>query len=423
MCIICVKNKGIAMPTTEVIENMWNNNPDGAGIMYTKKGTVRIDKGYKKLDDLKKRLTKLEGEIDTKKEAVVLHFRIGTAGGNTPQNTHPFAISDDISTLQTLRLKTDVGVAHNGVIHITPRQKDISDTMEYIASQLAPLKRAVPEFYKSKDLMTMISNAISSKMAFLTGNGAVYTIGAFVEDPKTKLLYSNTTYSYSRWYRSAYVNSYGTGNYTYSSANSRWDWSNEDDEEDEYFCYTNKDGKYVSEKMRKTGASLASDGYGYIPSSGSASRLDKKWLMPLEKGEFVLDHESGEVFELEDLDLWMDYHGTLFMVDYEADRAYEIIGDYDVYGPDGLSVKMDWKNTMVMTIADEEYTFEEVFTPYSADADMEDNGAVNGTENAENVESTKGSTDSDEKSTELSTAVSTVESTAGAPNDSGKDVN
>ena len=31
MCIIVVKKAGIAAPSEEMVENMWNHNPDGAG--------------------------------------------------------------------------------------------------------------------------------------------------------------------------------------------------------------------------------------------------------------------------------------------------------------------------------------------------------------------------------------------------------
>ena len=67
--------------------------------MYTKNGKVIIDKGYMSLEALKAALKKIAKEVDLTKEAMVLHFRIGTAGGNTPQNTHPFPVMDSIGGL------------------------------------------------------------------------------------------------------------------------------------------------------------------------------------------------------------------------------------------------------------------------------------------------------------------------------------
>lgn len=46
MCIIVVKKAGIAAPSEEMFENMWNHNPDGAGFMYTANGGVCIEKGF-----------------------------------------------------------------------------------------------------------------------------------------------------------------------------------------------------------------------------------------------------------------------------------------------------------------------------------------------------------------------------------------
>jgi hypothetical protein len=60
----------------------------------------------------------------------------------------------------------------------------------------------VPKFYKNKDLMEMISNAIESKMAFLDKEGKIYTIGNFVEEGGIK--YSNTTYKAWRYSKSSY---------------------------------------------------------------------------------------------------------------------------------------------------------------------------------------------------------------------------
>ena len=147
MCIIACKPEGVEMPSVHTISNMWHNNPDGAGIMYNYEGRVHIRKGLMDLDDFIKELGHIREKVDLKSAAVVMHFRIATHGGVKPENTHPFPVSDSIPALRKTKLTTRLGVAHNGIISITPREKDISDTMEYIASQLAPLSRALPKFY------------------------------------------------------------------------------------------------------------------------------------------------------------------------------------------------------------------------------------------------------------------------------------
>lgn len=211
MCIIATKPMGVALPDYDLFRTMWNNNSDGAGFMYVENGAVRIEKGFMKYKHFTKALNKVAQRIDTTKTAMVFHFRITTHGGTKAENTHPFPISDRVGVLSKRKLSTDVGVAHNGIIDCVVPRKGISDTMEYIASQLAPLKRAVPEFYKSKDLMLMVENAIESKMAFLASDGSIYTIGEFNEHDG--MYFSN--YSYEK-YSSRY------GSYNWMKYYSEW---------------------------------------------------------------------------------------------------------------------------------------------------------------------------------------------------------
>lgn len=194
MCVIAAKPAGIDMPTDKEIETMWWKNPDGAGIMYAIDGKVQIEKGFMTLENFRQKIAELDKKLNLKSLSVVMHFRIATHGGTTPENTHPFPISDSIGMLKKRKLTTDLGVAHNGIIHVTPR-KDISDTMEYIAGQLAPLKRAVPNFYRDKDLLKMIEHATDSKLAFLDGKGRIELVGEFIENNGIK--YSNR--SFENW--------------------------------------------------------------------------------------------------------------------------------------------------------------------------------------------------------------------------------
>ena len=154
------------------------------------------------LKALKKALKTLEKEIDTTATPIILHFRIGTSGGNTAANTHPFPVSENLAALQKTQLTTPLAVAHNGVIDIRPRKKDISDTMEYILSQLAPLYQLKKDFYRLEAGKQLIYNAIQSKMAFMDAAGRISLIGKFEKDGE--YYFSNSSYrayyrSYSYW--------------------------------------------------------------------------------------------------------------------------------------------------------------------------------------------------------------------------------
>ena len=204
MCIIAAKPAGVKMPDANTIETMWYANPHGAGLMYpvtqtvkvkgktTTTKVVQIEKGFMKLSDFQARLIELGKSMDLTATPVVLHFRITTHGGTCPENTHPFPVTDSVGMLKKLRCTSSLGVAHNGIIHsVTPR-KGISDTMEYVATQLAPLHKALPRWWENKHALQMVENAIGSKLAILTPEGSIHLIGKFETD--NGIHYSNSSY-------------------------------------------------------------------------------------------------------------------------------------------------------------------------------------------------------------------------------------
>lgn len=278
MCIIAAKPSGVAMPTRDTIRNMWNVNSDGAGIMYVENNKVRIEKGFMKYKSFAKKLDELERRLDLTATPLVMHFRITTHGGTKPENTHPFPITDSIGALKKLKSYADVGVAHNGIITSVSPREGISDTMEYIATQLAPLKRALPRFYANKDAMLLVKNAIESKMAFLTKEGKIYTIGDFIEDKG--VLYSNGSYQKSY--------------YHYRSLGG---WN----------CYADWD-KYLDEAPWAT--DTVDDG-------------DCEVLQWLDEGEFVRFPGGGL---MENEDFLIDEINGVWRYDYQADAAVRVSG-------------------------------------------------------------------------------------------------
>lgn len=308
MCIIMAKPKGIAMPDEDTMHCMWVHNPDGAGFMYVKDGRVHIEKGFMKYELFKAALKKAAKSVDFKNTAVVMHFRITTHGGTTPENTHPFPITDSIGKLKKLKQDASIAVAHNGIIpSVTPR-KGISDTMEYIATQLAPLSKAVPSFYKDANLMLMISNATSSKLAFLTGAGKIYTVGNFISDGGR--LYSNTSYE-----------------------------------------------PYFYKKYTATAWSDYDDYYGYLGASGSACErilpaecsnwgdYEQRELMWLDaaKGDFVVDPSNTWI---DGDDYAVDDNDVVYLYDADYDCFIPMIG-YRAYTAQGGNLHFDERSGLV----------------------------------------------------------------------------
>ncbi len=197
MCIIAAKMKNVAMPSEDTLVTMFENNPDGAGLMWAVDGHVHIEKGFMEYSDFAKKIEELGKTHNLTAIPIVMHFRIATHGGVCPDNCHPFPISDSMGMLKKRQVRTDIGVAHNGVIYIKT-DDGVSDTMQYIATTLAPLRRAVPKFYKNTDLLQMIKNTTGSKLAFLDKKGEITLVGDFVHHEG--IFYSNTSYE-PRFYR------------------------------------------------------------------------------------------------------------------------------------------------------------------------------------------------------------------------------
>lgn len=306
MCVICAKPAGVDMPSEGDIMNMWLTNRDGAGFMYPENGKVHIEKGFMKYDEFVARLDEFGKTHDLKATPLVMHFRITTHGGTSAENCHPFPITDSIGMLKKLNCTTKVGIAHNGIISITPR-KGISDTMEYIASQLAPLHRAIPKFYKDKNLMLMISNAIDSKMAFLVPNGNIYTIGDF--ENVDGVLYSNLYWTYGKRFRDL---SYGYTDYG---------WGDDDD-------------VYDYRSALKSEYDVDADG-----------EFDCKYLMWLDesKGEFAIDEDGSPI---DDDAIAIDQNNQPYLYDYNEDIWYEapFVRCYDV---NYMALKFNWESEMV----------------------------------------------------------------------------
>lgn len=187
MCIIAIKPKGVNGVSKDILENCFDNNPDGAGFMYNDNGKVVIKKGFMKFEDLWQAVRGIK-KIEAK--TLVYHFRIGTSGGNVAKNTHPFPISGETKDLEKLEVVTDIGFAHNGVIDIDV-DKGISDTMTYI-KRIAKFKKLIGA--QDADFLALMGlSTKGSRLTILYPNGAVITTGnGWIVD--NDITYSNGTY-------------------------------------------------------------------------------------------------------------------------------------------------------------------------------------------------------------------------------------
>jgi hypothetical protein len=345
MCIIAAKPAGVKMPDLDTIERMWYGNPDGAGIMYALDGKVHIEKGLMTLLAVEAKLEELSKTVDLDNTGVVMHFRITTHGGTRPENTHPFPITDSIKMLQRTKVTTSIGVAHNGIIDITPRSKDISDTMEYIAAQLAPLSRALPEWYHNADALTLVKNGIQSKMAVLTGTGEIVTIGDFVEHDGIQ--YSN--HSFESWGK------YRFGNYSYYCGMDDYDdacWTTAHSAKSDKTTATStgkSKSKPTGKCVKKSGAPLKLAEHMPEPSPLVIS-VALMWIPEKDPAAFVSD-DKGELKDAEDY--FLDRKGNVYEYDYDGMYAVECPG-YTAFTGTGLPIDFDDDYASLECVLDED---------------------------------------------------------------------
>ena len=210
MCIIAVKPIGEELMERRVLENCFDYNNDGAGLMYNLDGKVYIEKGYMNFKNFYNRLLELDKEIGLKDRGLVMHFRITTSGGTSAQNCHPFSISNDEKVLKALNVTTDVGVAHNGIIpSYVPKGGTLSDTQLFIKDYLYYIKEENENFLTNPSLLFAIEKTVQSKLCFLDGEGNITTVGKFISEDN--YLFSNETYLdltdlYKSWNTSYYYN-------------------------------------------------------------------------------------------------------------------------------------------------------------------------------------------------------------------------
>ena len=219
MCIIIAKPAGVKMPSSTILSNCFDNNPDGAGIMLSAKGKVYGFKGLMTFDAVEFQLKKLQktfGSLD--KLPVVLHFRIGTHGSNIAANTHPFPVSSSYKAMRRLEWTSTLGMAHNGIIHAMSSHQDIkrenvSDTMAFIKHIVHPIAN-VCNIMRNDKLLNAMLLASGSKLAFLDDKGTLRALGDFqVSDG---VYYSNTSYKEARKI---------TTSLGYNSSWYDWDWN------------------------------------------------------------------------------------------------------------------------------------------------------------------------------------------------------
>lgn len=195
MCVIAYFEKDRELNKQELI-NCFNENPDGAGIMYfdKKKSRVHIQKGFMTFDEFWDVASKLPTYLDR-----VFHFRIATSGKVSGACCHPFPITHDYKLMSRTDVWCKKGMVHNGVMSdYTPAlgmKASHSDTMQFIREVVHPLGEAI----HNTAVHELWEKAMGTNKYIVLSQKGVDVIGNFVQSKESGALYSNSSYTGSRW--------------------------------------------------------------------------------------------------------------------------------------------------------------------------------------------------------------------------------
>ena len=180
MCIIVYKQ----LPSTDTLRACWDNNPDGAGIMWAAGDHVSIRKGFMTWPDFLEALDEVTSAIDVEDTPMALHFRIATHGAVVPGCCHPFA------KMRAIKIEASVGFMHNGTLSGLQTDDATSDSMAFAKSVLVPLKAMSDDFLGDKRALRIIEGSTQgSRFLLMSKTGTVRLFGNWVEDHG--ILYSN----------------------------------------------------------------------------------------------------------------------------------------------------------------------------------------------------------------------------------------
>lgn len=189
MCIAILNSNNITF-SKSLISNCWENNPDGAGLIWTDTTTRELFT-YKELNSVESYYNQY---IDIRrkhpKSQIVLHFRISTSGGVNETNTHPFQVNERLAFV------------HNGIIsELNGKEAGRSDTNLFNANYLQHLPA---DFLENQALTGLIAKFIGgSKLIFLNADNEAHIINPNLGKTDAKYpncWFSNSTYEESRFY-------------------------------------------------------------------------------------------------------------------------------------------------------------------------------------------------------------------------------
>lgn len=236
MCLL-VKQPAATAFTQDFIEDVYNKNKDGFGIMYAEEGKIHV---YKCLPTSGKDMYDFYLAHGEGRDCI-WHARMQTHGDIDLDNCHPYKVTDEI------------WLAHNGILSTgNASDKSKSDTWHFIRNVIKPALTADPSLMTDKSWQEMIGHIIGGgnkfglvradgEMVIINERSGVNFVGAWLSNTYA---WSTTKFGF----RSSYQSQGYTGQSSYGSSGygpgygSRTLW----DQNESYGDWWNK--QYVKEE-------------------------------------------------------------------------------------------------------------------------------------------------------------------------------
>lgn len=180
MCVIIFIPRGEVITKAE-LKNAWDVNSDGAGYAIQSEGVVSYERGFMNFKHYWDTVDALQGVSD-----LMLHLRISTGAGVTPQGTHPYEVGNVLS----MKGKTSKAVVcMNGIIWgetlKTKRGAKLNDTASYIVRHEEAFN------VLNRDVLRLISENTDALWGVMTPRDVLLSDG-FIDVGGVK--YSNTNH-------------------------------------------------------------------------------------------------------------------------------------------------------------------------------------------------------------------------------------
>jgi predicted glutamine amidotransferase len=183
MCIAILNPNNVTLKK-KVLKTCWENNTDGAGMLYLADGKLTTHKEMSNFDSFYDHYANVRKQY--KSSQVVIHFRISTHGKVNLTNCHPFIVNDDW------------GFVHNGIISAAPKNEEFSDTYMFNREILQKLPT---DWIHNDAIYDLVQDYIgSSKLLFLNQNNEAFIVNEDWGVWDLGCWFSNTTYKASRYY-------------------------------------------------------------------------------------------------------------------------------------------------------------------------------------------------------------------------------